>query len=76
MTCSNLCMTFDFTNLMTTYQMRVGNKKEEEVKEARNYKKETEMKYLKIEKARYVGSLKVELTFNDGVVVVISNCLS
>lgn len=29
------------------------------------------MKYLKIEKARYVGSLKVELTFNDGVVVVI-----
>lgn len=29
------------------------------------------MKHLKIEKARYVGNLKVELTFNDGVVVVI-----
>lgn len=29
------------------------------------------MKYLRIDNARYVGDLKVELTFNDGVVTVI-----
>jgi hypothetical protein len=37
-----------------------------------NNKKETEMKYLRIEKADYVGKLSVMLTFNDGVVVTVN----
>ena len=37
-----------------------------------NCKKETEMKYLRIEKADYVGKLTVMLTFNDGTVVTIN----
>ena len=33
--------------------------------------KETEMKYIKIKEASYVGDLKVMLAFNDGVVTVV-----
>ena len=36
-----------------------------------NHKKATEMKYLRIEKADYMGKLTVKLTFNDGTVVTI-----
>lgn len=35
-------------------------------------KKEIEMKYLRIEKADYIGKLTVMLTFNDGAVVTIN----
>ena len=35
-------------------------------------KKEIEMKYLRIEKADYMGKLTVMLTFNDGAVVTIN----
>lgn len=36
-----------------------------------HHNKETEMKYIKIKEASYVGDLKVMLAFNDGVVTVV-----
>jgi hypothetical protein len=43
----------------------------EEESNMHNNKKATEIKYLRIEKADYVGKLTVMLTFNDGAVVTI-----
>lgn len=37
-----------------------------------NHQETTEMKYLRIEKADYLGKFTVMLTFNDGAVVTIN----